>query len=50
VTKDRATAAVIALDDAGRVEELSRMLSGMPTEEAATHAEQLLTEAAREKG
>jgi DNA repair protein RecN (Recombination protein N) len=50
VTKDRGTAAVIALDDAGRVDELSRMLSGMPTDEAATHAEQLLTEAAREKG
>jgi DNA repair protein RecN (Recombination protein N) len=50
VTKDGGTAAVTALDDAGRVEELSRMLSGMPTEEAATHAEQLLAEAAREKG
>lgn len=50
VTKDKGTAAVTALHDAGRVEELSRMLSGMPTEEAATHAEQLLAEAAREKG
>lgn len=50
VTKDGGTAAVTALDDAGRVEELSRMLSGLPTEEAATHAEQLLAEAAREKG
>jgi hypothetical protein len=26
------------------------MLSGLPTEEAATHAEQLLAEAGREKG
>jgi DNA repair protein RecN (Recombination protein N) len=50
VIKDRGAAAVTALDDAGRVEELSRMLSGMPTEEAATHAEQLLAEAARAKG
>jgi DNA repair protein RecN (Recombination protein N) len=50
VTKAGGTAAVAALGDAGRVEELSRMLSGMPTEEAATHAEQLLIEAAREKG
>ncbi len=49
VTKHGGTAAVTALDEAGRVEELSRMLSGMPTEEAATHAEQLLAEAAREK-
>ena len=49
VTKRNGTASVAALDEAGRVEELSRMLSGMPTEEAATHAEQLLAEAAREK-
>ena len=49
VTKDGGTAAVAALDDSGRVEELSRMLSGMPTDEAATHAEQLLAEAARER-
>jgi DNA repair protein RecN (Recombination protein N) len=49
VTKDGGTAAVASLDDAGRVEELSRMLSGMPTDEAATHAEQLLAEAARER-
>lgn len=49
VTKDGGTAAVAALDDGGRVEELSRMLSGMPTDEAATHAEQLLAEAARER-
>src|ERR671918_201071 len=49
VAKRNGTASVTALDEAGRVEELSRMLSGMPTEEAATHAEQLLAEAAREK-
>jgi DNA repair ATPase RecN len=33
-----------------RVAEPSRMLSGLPTEEAATRAEQRLAEAAREKG
>jgi DNA repair protein RecN (Recombination protein N) len=49
VTKDRGRASVEALEEGPRVEELSRMLSGMPTEEAATHAEQLLAEAAREK-
>ncbi len=49
VTKDRGTARVAPLEGSERVEELSRMLSGMPTEEAATHAEQLLAEAAREK-
>ena len=49
VTKHVGTAAITSLDDAGRVEELSRMLSGMPTEEAATHAEQLLAEAARDR-
>jgi DNA repair protein RecN (Recombination protein N) len=49
VTKRGGTAAVAPLDEAGRVEELSRMLSGMPTEEAATHAEQLLAQAARER-
>lgn len=50
VSKEAGTAAVTLLEGAERVEELSRMLSGMPTEEAATHAEQLLAEAAREKG
>jgi DNA repair protein RecN (Recombination protein N) len=50
VTKDAGTARVAALDGIDRVEELSRMLSGMPTDEAATHAEQLLAQAAREKG
>jgi DNA repair ATPase RecN len=41
---------VKALEGRDRVEELSRMLAGLPTEEAATHADQLLAEAAREKG
>jgi DNA repair protein RecN (Recombination protein N) len=49
VTKAGGTATVDALDGEDRVEELSRMLSGLPTEEAATHAGQLLAEAAREK-
>lgn len=49
VTKEEGVARVAALEGAARVEELSRMLSGLPTEEAATHAEQLLAEAAREK-
>jgi DNA repair protein RecN (Recombination protein N) len=49
VTKEVGTARVAALEGEERVEELSRMLSGMPTDEAATHAEQLLAEAAREK-
>jgi DNA repair ATPase RecN len=40
---------VAPLEEAERVVELSRMLSGMPTEQAATHAEQLLAEASREK-
>jgi DNA repair protein RecN (Recombination protein N) len=50
VTKDGGTAEVEALEGRDRVEELSRMLAGLPTEEAATHADQLLDEAAREKG
>ena len=49
VTKDGGTARVSVLDGSERVEELSRMLSGMPTDEAATHAEQLLAEASKEK-
>ncbi len=47
----RTVAEVVPLDGAGRVVELSRMLSGMP--ESATgrhHAEELLTAAARERG
>jgi DNA repair protein RecN (Recombination protein N) len=50
VSKEAGTARVEPLEGADRVAELSRMLSGLPTEEAATHAEQLLAEAAREKG
>jgi DNA repair protein RecN (Recombination protein N) len=49
VTKEDGIAGVSALQGSARVQELSRMLSGMPTEEAASHAEQLLAEAAREK-
>jgi DNA repair protein RecN (Recombination protein N) len=49
VTKARGTAGVAPLEGPARIEELSRMLSGMPTDEAASHAEQLLAEAAREK-
>jgi DNA repair protein RecN (Recombination protein N) len=50
VTKEDGVAVVDALEGGERVDELSRMLSGMPTEEAATHASQLLAEAARERG
>jgi DNA repair protein RecN (Recombination protein N) len=49
VEKEGGIAAVTALEGEERVAELSRMLSGMPTQEAAMHAEQLLEEAAREK-
>ena len=49
VTKEAGATAVVALEGSARVEELSRMLSGLPTHEAATHAEQLLAEAARER-
>jgi DNA repair protein RecN (Recombination protein N) len=48
VRKRSGVAEVEALDDAGRVAELSRMLSGLPeTDAAATHAEELLAEAAK---
>lgn len=50
VTKERGRTRVDALDGSERVAELSRMLSGIPTDEASTHAQQLLAEAAREKG
>ncbi|MGZ8620774.1 MAG: DNA repair protein RecN, partial [Actinomycetota bacterium] len=44
------TASVEVLDDAGRVAELSRMLSGLPeSDAAATHAEELLAEAGKVK-
>lgn len=50
VEKDGGTAKVEVLDDAGRVAELSRMLSGLPgSDAAATHAEELLLEAGRAK-
>jgi DNA repair protein RecN (Recombination protein N) len=49
VEKEGGTAVVTPLEGEARVGELSRMLSGMPTQEAAMHAEQLLVEAAREK-
>ena len=48
VAKEAGTASVEVLDDRGRVEELTRMLAGMPgSEAAATHAEELLAEAGR---
>ena len=49
VTKEGGAAEVVSLEGEDRVTELSRMLSGMPTQEAAMHAEQLLEEATREK-
>lgn len=49
VEKVGGSASVAALEGDDRVAELSRMLSGLPTQEAAMHAEQLLEEAAREK-
>jgi len=48
VRKDDGTASVEVLDDAQRVEELSRMLAGLPgSDTAAAHAEELLSEAGR---
>lgn len=49
VTKEQGRTRVESLEGPERVAELSRMLSGMPTDEAASHAEQLLAEAARER-
>lgn len=50
VRKERGTASVEVLDDAGRVAELSRMLAGLPgSGSAAAHAEELLAQAARER-
>jgi DNA repair protein RecN (Recombination protein N) len=47
VAKDGGTATVEVLDDGERVAEISRMLSGLPeSESAASHAEELLAEAA----
>jgi len=48
VRKDAGKASVEVLDDAERVEELSRMLAGLPrSDAAAAHAEELLSEAGR---
>ena len=48
VRKDDGTASIEVLDDAQRVEELSRMLAGLPgSDAAAAHAEELLSEAGR---
>jgi len=50
VRKDGGTASVEVLDDADRVEELSRMLAGLPgSDAAAAHAAELLTEAGRSR-
>lgn len=50
VEKRAGTAVVEVLDESQRVEELTRMLSGLPgSEAAATHAEELLAEASRAK-
>jgi DNA repair protein RecN (Recombination protein N) len=50
VLKRGGSATVGVLEDRERVEELSRMLSGLPgSDSAATHAEELLSEAGREK-
>ncbi len=50
VTKDGGTATVRLLDEKERVEELARMLAGLPgSEGAASHAEELLLEARRVK-
>jgi DNA repair protein RecN (Recombination protein N) len=47
VAKDAGVATVQVLDDAERVAEISRMLSGLPdSDAAATHAEELLAQAA----
>ncbi|MCI0635720.1 MAG: DNA repair protein RecN [Actinobacteria bacterium] len=50
VRKVGGTAAADVLDDSARVEELSRMLAGLPdSDAAAAHAEELLVEAGRAK-
>ena len=49
--KGRMTASALALDEAGRVIELSRMLSGQPESATARdHAQEMLASAARERG
>jgi DNA repair protein RecN (Recombination protein N) len=50
VEKAAGQATAVVLDDAERVGELSRMLSGLPASDtAALHAEELLSEAAKLK-
>jgi DNA repair protein RecN (Recombination protein N) len=50
VRKDEGTASVRVLDELARVDELARMLAGLPgSEGAASHAEELLEEARRVK-
>ncbi len=50
VTKQDGAASVHVLDDAERVDELARMLAGLPgSEGAASHAEELLQEADRSR-
>jgi DNA repair protein RecN (Recombination protein N) len=50
VAKSGGTASIEVLDWDGRVEELSRMLAGLAgTDSAMSHAEELLTEAARHR-
>ncbi len=50
VRKQGGTASIEVLDDEARLEELSRMLAGLPGSEAATaHVEELLAEAGRSK-
>ncbi|MEO8292195.1 MAG: DNA repair protein RecN [Actinomycetota bacterium] len=50
VTKDGGTATVRLLDEKARVEELARMLAGLPgSDGASSHAEELLLEARRVK-
>jgi DNA repair protein RecN (Recombination protein N) len=49
--EDRAVARIEQLDDASRVEELSRMLSGQPESKTARdHASELLATATRQRG
>ena len=50
VEKASGTASIESLNDSARVEELSRMLAGLPSSDAASHAEELLAQAAKEKG
>jgi len=51
VEKHGGKASIAALDEVGRVAELTRMLAGLPgSEAAATHAQELLADATRAKG